>query len=237
MYTVYKHINKVNGKQYVGLTKQSPENRWGKDGMNYKGKCSHFWAAIQKYGWNNFTHVIVADGLNQKEACELEIKLIKENKSNDKDYGYNILEGGTAPSIPDEIRKKISTALMGNKNGQGHPCSAEKRKKIGDAQRGRKFSQSRRDAISRAKRGKKTRPCSDELKRKISEGHAAHKKKVYCLTNNTVYPSIQECAKTLGIDATYVCACCKGRVKRIHGYEFKYYDEIHQKPNDYPGME
>ena len=45
-YSVYIHINKVNGKKYVGVTRGKPENRWRK-GNGYKYN-THFFSAIQK---------------------------------------------------------------------------------------------------------------------------------------------------------------------------------------------
>ena len=48
-YTVYIHINQINGKQYVGITSLRPIDRWGKNGEKYK-RSPHFYSAIQKYG-------------------------------------------------------------------------------------------------------------------------------------------------------------------------------------------
>ena len=72
-YSVYIHTNKTNGKKYVGITKQKPERRWQK-GFGYVG--SVFGVAINKYGWDGFTHDIVACELSKNEACKLEISLI-----------------------------------------------------------------------------------------------------------------------------------------------------------------
>lgn len=46
-YYVYRHVNKTNNKQYIGITKQLPEHRWGVDGVNYKSS-PYFYNAIQK---------------------------------------------------------------------------------------------------------------------------------------------------------------------------------------------
>ena len=72
-YSVYKHTNKVNGKVYIGITYNKPEVRWGSNGIGYKRQL--FWNAIQKYGWDNFTHEI----LFESQAYQKEIELIIRN--------------------------------------------------------------------------------------------------------------------------------------------------------------
>lgn len=92
-YLIYKHTNKINGKCYIGQTCQNPEKRWCKHGSGYKKKQKKFWNAIEKYGWDNFTHDILYTGLTLEEANKLERELIK--KYNSIANGYNISEGGS----------------------------------------------------------------------------------------------------------------------------------------------
>ena len=54
-YKIYIHKNKINNKIYVGQTKQSLSRRFRHNGEGYK-HCICFYNAIQKYGWDNFTH-------------------------------------------------------------------------------------------------------------------------------------------------------------------------------------
>ena len=93
VYIVYQHINKTNGKSYIGITCRKPQKRWGLNGNNYV-ECPHFWRAIQKYGWDNFDHIILYSGLTHDEACETEKRLISELQTNNPDYGYNMSSGG-----------------------------------------------------------------------------------------------------------------------------------------------
>lgn len=232
-YTVYIHTNKLNNKVYIGITKQIPERRWGKNGINYKS-TPYFYSAIKKYGWDNFEHEILFTGLTKEEACEQECRLIKEFKSNDREFGYNITDGGNAPSMPESIRKQLSQRLKGNKNCLGRVLSEEVRRKIGDAQRGRKFTIEHRKKISEAKKGRTHKPISIEARQKIANSHK--KKAVYCEETKQIFVSIQECARQMNIDATNICACCKGKHKICKGFHFRYYDDI-QMPNDYPVRE
>ena len=91
-YKVYVHTNTINGKRYFGLTRQKTVKRW-QNGGGYKN-CTHFWRAIEKYGWASFSHEIVAEHLSEDEAKALERNLIVENKTYLPEYGYNISLGG-----------------------------------------------------------------------------------------------------------------------------------------------
>lgn len=58
MATIYIHINKINNKKYVGITKTSAERRWGLEGENYQGQ-SFYEKGIVPFGWGNFEHMIL----------------------------------------------------------------------------------------------------------------------------------------------------------------------------------
>lgn len=77
-YTVYKHIF-PNGKSYIGITKREPEERWRK-GEGYKTQPKMY-EAIQRYGWENITHIIISKNLYEDEAIKLEEALIMADDS------------------------------------------------------------------------------------------------------------------------------------------------------------
>ena len=87
-WSVYIHIipqsilNLNHDRYYVGITSRCPSQRWN-NGNGYKTQ-RFFFNAIQKYGWNNIEHHIVAENLNKDEACNMEISLIEKLKSNNK---------------------------------------------------------------------------------------------------------------------------------------------------------
>ena len=92
MWNIYKHTF-PNGKCYIGLTKQEPELRF-KNGYGYE-TCPLMWNAIQKYGWNNITTSWLYTNITDiHEAALLERQAIQLYKSNEREYGYNIANGG-----------------------------------------------------------------------------------------------------------------------------------------------
>lgn len=147
MACVYLHVNRQNGKIYVGQTTKKPTARW-ENGSGYKG-CPYFYTAIQKYGWDNFDHIIYKDGLSIEEAKALEIQLIREFNTTNPALGYNLSTGGDGTpghtvsaevreairqrqlNMPDEVKDKIRKALTGKK------LTAECKKKLSEIFKGR----------------------------------------------------------------------------------------------------
>ena len=91
-WTVYMHLNKVNKKYYFGITKQALERRF-RNGEGYV-RCPHFYHAIQKYGWENFDHIVIKENITESQAIWWEKYLIKKYDATNPDKGYNISTGG-----------------------------------------------------------------------------------------------------------------------------------------------
>ena len=118
-YTVYMHTS-PSGKVYVGVTCVKPETRW-RNGHGYFNN-EHFKKAILRYGWKNFKHEILYEGLSRDEAYQKEIELIQKYNSTDQEHGYNHHKGGNGSHvgyIPDEVsQRKRSEKMKGRFTGK-----------------------------------------------------------------------------------------------------------------------
>ena len=127
-YKVYVHIA-PNGKRYYGITKLEPKTRWN-SGYGYSSN-KYFTRAINKYGWNEgFDHIVIARGLTEEEAKWLEIELIREFDTTNRNKGYNITKGGEGSNgykHTEETRKKLSESHKGKTHTE------ETRKNISEA--------------------------------------------------------------------------------------------------------
>lgn len=248
-FVVYKHTA-PNGKVYIGLTKQKPETRWA-NGKGYRNN-DHFSNAIDKYGWDSFSHEVLKEGLTLEEACEEESRLIKKYCSYDRMFGYNKDFGGGVAEKTETTKKKIS------KKAKEEWQNPDFRKKAINGMRGKKRSKTARENISVAQkkrfeseeqryiagssfRGKKH---TEEQKKKISkslrdfysdesnlEALRAKRKevnkklfavKIICIETGKIYESIAEASKELQICRQNISACCRGRRKTCGGFHWEY---------------
>lgn len=168
VYTVYMH-RFPNNKVYIGITKRDVYTRWS-NGKNYN---RYFVNAVNKYGWDNVEHIILADNLTKENACKMEIDLIAKYKSNQSRYGYNITSGGDGRPdfvLSDDARRRIGEATRNRTKGTH--ISDEQKQKISKALKGRKLSEERRQFLSNINKGRvspnRGKKMSDEQRRKIS---------------------------------------------------------------------
>lgn len=107
LYCVYMHTSPSN-KKYIGITSLTPPSKRWRDGHGYSHN-KHFSNAIEKYGWDNFTHEIVAENLTKEEAEKMEVELIEKYNTFNSNDGYNGTSGGEiGKQHSDEVRKNQS---------------------------------------------------------------------------------------------------------------------------------
>ena len=181
-YIVYKHTS-PSKKVYIGITSKKPEYRYN-NGNGYKAN-PHFTNAIKKYGWDAFSHEIIAEGLTREEACEKEKEQIRIHNSTDERYGYNLSLGGeSGPKFTEESKAKISESLKKyyiehpevidemRERTTGRKHSKETKEKMSESHRNG-ITDEMRIKMSESRKGKpcphKGHPCSLETRVKISE--------------------------------------------------------------------
>ena len=186
-YCVYKHTS-PSGKVYIGITSMKPEQRW-KNGDGYKTQV--FYRAIQKYGWDNFKHEVLFEGLTKNEAESKEINLIKEYNSANCEFGYNIDNGGNTIGTHSEItRRKMSEHMLGDTRNKGRVHTEKSRENMSKAHIGNRLTDEVKIKLSKFNSGKK---YTDEVKNNMKI--AARKSKsfpVYCVELDIKFSSIPE---------------------------------------------
>lgn len=192
-YTVYCHTNKINGKKYIGTTKQKPYKRWA-NGKGYRNQ-TRFCEAIAKYGWHNFQHEILYTGLSRKEAEKLEIELISYYKTADKEHGYNTDYGGISKrGFSDEHKKKISKASFGK------TVSGETRAKMSKMMTG----------SGNPMYGKK-RPIDIFKNRKM----------VMCVETGVIYESVNDASRKANVQQSDISKAVNGKLKTAGKFHWK----------------
>ena len=159
---IYKITCLINGKLYVGKTKQKLENRMAQHRHESKKGSIGLGAAIRKYGWENFSVEVIETCLIENLTAR-EIFWIAELNSKSPN-GYNLTDGGEGLVNPsDETRAKMS-ANRPDVSGENNPNYGKKTPPEVCA----KISASNKGKT----KGKKRKSLSAEHKAKVSANHA-----------------------------------------------------------------
>jgi len=133
---IYQIKNKINEKKYIGKTEKTIQSRWSSHCKNAKNNVNRYlYDAMNKYGINNFSVDMIEVCEDVRTLNEREKYWINFYKTTNKEFGYNMQEGGTGGAQPYEIRmragKKISIKNTGKKRTDEFKIQCSKRM-IGD---------------------------------------------------------------------------------------------------------
>ncbi len=213
MFAVYKTINKINGKLYIGQHKNT-NNMRTVSGMRYIGSGKILTQAIKKYGRENFDCVILEECKTKDEVDKAEIEWIE--KLNPE---YNIHIGGTGGDLftnnpnKEQIRKNYSMAKKGVKHSKEHR---------------RKIKESLQEYWKRADRSKYKKwghSHIDETKKKIGEkskqmwNSTGFKEKFSLRVSGKKQTKKQIEKKIKSTTRTFILTSPTGAVKEFYGRE------------------
>jgi len=75
---IYKHTCKANGKPYIGQTVKTMEARWAEHCTDARyNKKRKFFAAMNKYGFDNWAHEVLFESDNPELISDKETEYIK----------------------------------------------------------------------------------------------------------------------------------------------------------------
>lgn len=198
-YIVYIHTT-PNSKHYVGITCLTTNKRWRSDGSGYKHN-GYFWKAIRKWGWENITHNIIAEGLTEEAAKEIEIDFIRALDTQNPSRGYNLTLGGDGTS------------------GYRHRDASKNKMRIGHL--GKTISAETREKMSAASIGKRK---SEETRKRMRLA-SARKPVIQYLDGQEIarFESTAEAERRIGISNQNIAACCRGERQRAGGFAWAFF--------------
>ena len=231
------HINTINNKVYIGITSKTLADRFRKgNGYNHN---AHFKSAIEKYGWDNFEHVLVAEDLTYEDACEMEKALIKKYDSTNREKGYNISQGGESTRLgikhSEETKQKMrdnhwSTRGRSKLLGTHLPeyRIEQLKARCGELASfyGKHHTEETKQKISESNSGENSywhnHEMSEEHCKHISESHY---KPILQILNGEViaeFPSAKDAEEQTGIARYNISRCCCNHRKTAGGYEWRH---------------
>lgn len=183
--TIYKIVNVLNGKTYVGQT-VNMERRL-REHARGKNPNAAIHLAIAKYGAESFVHEVVCVCANKKAADAVETALI--DLWGTRENGYNLAPGGLGTGAGEanhrwgtkHNQKQHEALIRNNKARAGTRLSEERRKIISEQQKGRPRTPAQIAALIATNKKRAGRKATDETRAKLS---VARKGKAHTAEHN-----------------------------------------------------
>jgi group I intron endonuclease len=231
---IYKIVNSINGKVYIGQTSRTIEQRWKEYRNDAKRRPTRpIENAISKYGIDNFTIEVIYTANSINDLNSKEIELIKFYNSTDRNMGYNIEIGGKNSPMSEETKIKLSNSHKGKKFTEEHKdkirkANTGKKKSPEEVERmrqfhlGRKRSDEIRKKYSEARKGEKNYWYGKELPQKTKDAMIEKNSKPIKRSDGKIYKSISCAAKEMNIHVSAISNQLRGKTKTCCGYKFEF---------------
>lgn len=228
---IYKIINKINGKIYIGQTTNvNPEKRIK---AHFKKTRSRDLVrdAANKYGKDSLEWEILYCALDQEELDRAEKYFIEQYKSLVPN-GYNIQQGGNGKGKWSEQSKKENGILVKQwyKNNS-HPF------------KNKKFSKEHIEALSKVRKGFNSSARMEAAAKRRKIIVERQKNNIVAINIQTgeeyIFDCIASCAKTLNLEAGSISRVLRAKEGRIQhkGYKFRYLYKENNQLNKKPDRE
>jgi group I intron endonuclease len=244
---VYVATNKVNGKQYVGLTRLGVATRARHHGYKTGTAKTYFHRALGKYGMGSFEFVEYVSALDDSCLSEIERIVIQQLQP-----AYNLTNGGEATAGRKYDAATLERIRAAN---TGKTRSPECRKRNSDTkkrqyaerpelrvatlaalEKGRNALGAKERRIAAASASAKARVWSDEARAKLSAScmgrryseeivgrmRESKKRPVRCDTTGVTYSCRVEAAEQCGVSPQSVFRVCNGKFPYVKGLQFSY---------------
>ena len=187
---IYKIINEINGKKYIGST-INKSRRWRDHKRMLKNNChdnQHLQNAWNKYGSNSFRFSVIEKIQDVDNLLGREDFYIKYINYYNPESLYNIAKDAKASmrgremsektrkkmseshkgkELSEETKEKLSKLMSGNNNyNYGKKIPEKTREKMSKALKGREMSEKTRKKMSESHKGKE---LSEKHKKNLSE--------------------------------------------------------------------
>lgn len=171
--------------------------------------------------------ILIEEAIDPKSVNALECFYIASFRSVGAEL-FNKLDGGELEYTPGSRKVSRETRQRLSESHKGQRITEEVKKKISEANKGKKKPPEMREKMKEVYRNntalheklsaQKGRPFSDEVRVRMSRGCGGS---AIVDENGTIYPSMAEAARQLGVRRGAISRMLRGIVKHVEGHTFK----------------
>lgn len=236
---IYSITNIMNNKKYIGQTLRGFIERYNEYKYFIKNKSklnTYLYNSFIKYGFDSFKFEIIDTGNSIQDLNEKEIYYIKKYNTTNRNFGYNLHEGGRNSLFSDETKMKMSINRKGKPKNKKWiekaiaPKGSDEAKKYGrsktDEQKKYLSENSPKYWLGK-KRNKKTIKKISETKIKQGIKPINTKKMVMLDSNDNIheFKSAKDCASKTEYTYNQIYDRLRGKFKNNLEHKFYYKDD------------